>query len=91
MPVPVLLPSALAAQVGGQRRLDANGATVGAILDDVVSRFPDVGPRLRDDRGGVYPFVTVYLNDEDIRLVDGFATAVKDGDEIVIVPAVAGG
>ena len=91
MPIPVLLPSALAAQAGGKRRLDASGATVGAVLDDVASRFPAVGPRLRDGRGELYPFVTVYLNDEDIRLVDGFATAVKDGDEVVIVPAVAGG
>lgn len=91
MPIPVLLPSALATQTGGRRRLDATGATVGAVLDDVVSRFPAVGPRLRDDRGELYPFVTVYLNDEDIRLANGFATVVRDGDEVVIVPAVAGG
>lgn len=91
MPVPVFLPSALAAQTGGQRTHAATGATVGAVLDDLVARFPAVGPRLRDDKGEPYPFVTIYLNDEDIRLGDGFATAVQDGDEVVIVPAVAGG
>ena len=91
MSIPVRLPSALAAQTGGHRKLDAEGATVGAILDDVVQRFPSVGPRLRDEAGALYPFVTVYLNDQDIRFADGFATAVREGDEVVIVPAVAGG
>jgi molybdopterin synthase sulfur carrier subunit len=91
MPIPVRLPSALAAQAGGNRKLDAEGATVGAVLDHIVERFPSVGPRLRDAAGELYPFVTVYLNDQDIRFSEGFATAVTDGDEVVIVPAVAGG
>jgi MoaD family protein len=91
MPIPIRLPSALAAQTGGLRRLDAEGDTVGDVLDHLVRRFPAVGPRLRDDAGALYPFVTVYLNDQDIRFADGFATAVRAGDEIVIVPAVAGG
>jgi sulfur-carrier protein len=91
MPVPVVLPSALAAHTGGLRYHEAQGATVGTVLDDLVARFPAVGPRLRDADGAPYPFVTVYLNDEDIRLADGFATTVREGDEIVIVPAVAGG
>lgn len=91
MSIPVRLPSALATQTGGVRRLDAEGATVGAVLDHLVARFPSVGPRLRDGAGELYPFVTVYLNDQDIRFADGFATAVRDGDEVVIVPAVAGG
>lgn len=91
MPVPIFLPSALAAQAGGHRRLDAAGTTVGALLDDVVQRYPALGPRLRDADGTLYPFVTIYRNDEDIRLANGFATAVSDGDEVVIVPAVAGG
>lgn len=91
MPVPIFLPSALAAHTGGQRQLHAEGPTVGAALDDLVARFPTVGPRLRDAAGEPYPFVTVYLNDEDIRLANGFATMVREGDEIVIVPAVAGG
>lgn len=91
MPIPVRLPSALATQTGGVRTHDALGHTVGAVLDHVVSRFPAVGPRLRDREGLLYPFITVYLNDQDIRFANGFATAVSEGDEIVIVPAVAGG
>ncbi len=91
MPIPVFLPSALAAQAGGNRRIEASGATVGAVLDQVVTQYPAVGPRLRDAQGAPYPFVTVFLNDEDIRLAHGFETTVRDGDEIVVVPAVAGG
>lgn len=91
MPVPVFLPSALATQADGHRRIDASGDTVGAVLDAVVARYPAIGPRLRDAHGAPYPFVTVFLNDEDIRLADGFGTTVRDGDEIVVVPAVAGG
>jgi molybdopterin synthase sulfur carrier subunit len=91
MPTLVRLPSALAIQADGHRKLDAEGETVGAVLDHVVQRFPAVGPRLRDQAGELYPFVTVYLNNQDIRFSDGFATAVRDGDEVVIVPAVAGG
>jgi molybdopterin converting factor small subunit len=91
MPIPVRLPSALATQTGGVRRVDVEGGTVGAVLDHVVARFPSIGPRLRDAAGELYPFVTVFLNDQDIRFASGFDTVVRDGDEIVIVPAVAGG
>ncbi|GMV10315.1 MAG TPA: MoaD/ThiS family protein [Gemmatimonadaceae bacterium] len=91
MPVTVHLPSVLAAHAGGTRAIEAAGATVGATLDALVVRFPQLGPRLRDAQGAPYPFVTIYLNDEDVRLVGGFDAAVQDGDEVTIVPAVAGG
>lgn len=54
-------------------------------------RFPELAPRLRDADGRPYAFVTFYLNDEDIRFVGGFDAVVADGDEITIVPAIAGG
>ena len=54
-------------------------------------RFPRLAPRLRDDSGGPYPFVTFYLNDEDIRFRNGFETPVREGDEITVVAAIAGG
>ena len=91
MPITVLLPSVLAAQAEGNRSLDAGGATVGEALTQVVSRFPALGPRLRDEKGDLYPFVTLYLNDEDIRFLGGFDAALSDGDELSVVPAVAGG
>ncbi|MGQ0764537.1 MAG: MoaD/ThiS family protein [Gemmatimonadota bacterium] len=91
MSIPIHLPSVLAGQAGGVRRVDVNAPTVGAALDALVASHPAIAPRLRDESGNVYPFVTIYLNDEDIRLVGGFDATLADGDEISVVPAVAGG
>jgi molybdopterin converting factor small subunit len=91
MPITVLLPSVLAPQADGHRTLDASGSTVGEAITDVVSRFPALGPRLRDAKGDLYPFVTLYLNDEDVRFLGGFEATVRPGDELSVVPAVAGG
>ena len=87
----ISLPSVLTPLTGGVPTIDATGETVGAALDDVVKRFPALSPRLRDEQGALYPFVTIYLNDEDIRFVGGFDAALKPGDELSVVPAVAGG
>lgn len=91
MAITVLLPSVLATQAKGNRTIDADGTTVGEAISQVVSRFPDLGPRIRDEKGDLYPFVTLYLNDEDVRFLGGFEATVKDGDELSVVPAVAGG
>jgi molybdopterin converting factor small subunit len=85
------LPSVLTPLAGGQHTLDVAGNTVGETLDDVTRRFPSLAPRLRDEHGAPYPFVTIYLNDEDIRFLGGFSAAVQPGDELSVVPAVAGG
>ena len=85
------LPSVLTPLTGGQHTIEANGSTVGEALDDAVHRFPALSPRLRDERGEPYPFVSIYLNDEDIRFIGGFDAAVQAGDELSVVPAVAGG
>ena len=91
MPITLQLPGVLAPLAGGQRTIDARGATVGDVVADVSSRFPELAPRLSDGKGNPYPFVTIYLNDEDIRFAGGFQATVNDGDELVIVPAIAGG
>ena len=85
------LPSVLTPLAGGLHTLEATGQTVGAALDDVVRRFPSLSPRLRDEHGAPYPFVTIYLNDEDIRFIGGFDAPVQPNDELSVVPAVAGG
>ena len=69
----------------------ATGATVQAVLDDLGRQFPGVADRLFEKPGQLRRFVNVYLNDEDIRYLDSLTTAVKDGDELSIIPAVAGG
>ena len=90
--MPVLsLPSVLTPLTGGQHTIPATGTTVGQALDDVVRRFPALSPRLRDEHGAPYPFVTIYLNDEDIRFIGGFEAELKSSDELSVVPAVAGG
>jgi molybdopterin converting factor small subunit len=76
---------------GGQHTIPTTGATVAEALDDVVRRFPALSPRLRGDDGAPYPFVTIYLNDEDIRFIGGFEAPVRPDDEVTVVPAVAGG
>ena len=91
MPIPLQLPGVLAPLAGGRRTIDAEGATVGDVVANVSARYPELAPRLSDGNGNPYPFVTIYLNDEDIRFAGGFKTAVTDGDELVIVPAIAGG
>jgi sulfur-carrier protein len=91
MSLTIHLPSVLAPLAGGTRTLAATGATLGAAIADLTRKHPNLSPRLVDPVGAPYPFVTFYLNDEDIRLLEGFETPVHDGDELTIVPAVAGG
>jgi len=89
--ITVHLPNLLARLAADQPSIEAEGTTVGDAIDDIIARFPALGPRLRDEEGKPYPFVTLYLNDEDIRFRGGFAAPASDGDELIIVPTVAGG
>jgi len=91
MSVTLQLPAVLAKLADGRRSLEVQGATLGDVVADVAARFPGLAPRLRDAAGKPYPFVTFYLNDEDIRFKGGFAAPVHDGDEVTVVPAIAGG
>jgi sulfur-carrier protein len=91
MAVTLSLPTVLARLADGQSTLKATGATLGEVVAEVAERYPKLAPRLRDGAGEPYPFVTFYLNDEDIRFRGGFAAPVAEGDEITIVAAVAGG
>jgi sulfur-carrier protein len=90
MPVRINIPTPLRQHTEGQAVVEGKGATVQGILDDLGLRFPGITQRLFDN-GQVRRFVNVYLNDEDIRYLDNLATPVKDGDELSIIPAVAGG
>ena len=91
MPVTLNLPTVLAKLADGNKTLEASGTTLGDVVNVVAEQYPNLAPRLRDDAGQPYPFVTFYLNDDDIRFNGGFAAPVKDGDEVTIVPAIAGG
>lgn len=91
MPITIHLPTVLAPLAEGRRSLEAAGASVGEAVADIAARYPALATRLRDEQGNPYPFVAFYLNDRDIRLSGGFATAVREGDELIVVPAIAGG
>ena len=90
MPVTLHLPTVLA-KLADRKAIETRGSTVGEAVAEVAARYPSLAPRLRDDSGQPYPFVTFYLNDEDIRFHGGFDAPLADGDELTIVPAIAGG
>ena len=90
MPVKVQIPTPMRQHTDGQTVVEAAGTTVKGVLDDLGAKFPGLTARIFDN-GQVRRFVNIYLNDEDIRYLDNLATPVKDGDELAIIPAVAGG
>lgn len=94
MPVQVRIPTPLRKFTGGAESVAASGAsgtTVAAIIEDIESRHPGLKERICDDAGKVRRFVNVYVNGEDIRFLGSLDTPVQEGDEISIVPAIAGG
>ena len=74
-----------------QELVEAAGANIGEIIENLETSYPGIKERLCDQEGNVRRFVNIFLNDEDIRFLEDKATAVKEGDEISIVPAIAGG
>ncbi|HXG02659.1 MAG TPA: MoaD/ThiS family protein [Candidatus Binatia bacterium] len=91
MPVSVRIPTPLRALTRGTAEVQADGGTVEALVEDLDRRFPGLRERLVDERGELRRFVNIYVNEEDIRFLDGKATVLKDGDSVSIVPAIAGG
>jgi molybdopterin synthase sulfur carrier subunit len=91
MPVKVLIPTPLRNLTGNAAEVLLDAANVGAMIDGLEAKHPGLKERLCDNTGKLRRFVNVYLNEEDIRFLQGEATALKDGDEVSIVPAIAGG
>jgi MoaD family protein len=79
------------AATDGVAELSLEAATVGGLIEDIEARYPGMRGRLRDDTGQLRRFVNLYLNGEDVRFRDGLNTDLRAGDEVSIVPAVAGG
>ncbi len=91
MPTTISLPTVLRPHAEGARRLEAEGATVGEVFAQVASRHPKLGAQLLSPEGGLPVFVNVFVDDEDIRYLEGLSTPVTERTEITILPAVAGG
>jgi sulfur-carrier protein len=87
----VKLPTQLREATGGESALSVDGATVGEVLDALFDRHGELRDRLSDGDGGLRRFVNVYVDGEDIRYGEGLRTPVTDGQEVQILPAVAGG
>ena len=91
MPVTVRIPTPLRALTKGAADVQAKADTVDALIGDLERQFPGLRERLVDETGDLRRFVNIYVNQEDIRFMDNRATMLKDGDEVAIVPAIAGG
>lgn len=90
MSVTVSIPTILRPHTGGEKRVQADGATLAAVIGDLEANHPGISGRLLDD-GKLHRFVNIYVNDEDVRFSGGLDTAISDGDSVTILPAVAGG
>jgi molybdopterin synthase sulfur carrier subunit len=90
MSVTVKIPTQLREATDGDATVEVEGATVGEVLDALYARYGELRSRIAED-GGLRRFVNVYVGGEDIRFLDGLDTGVSEGDEVTILPAVAGG
>ena len=90
MAIEVQIPTILRTYTGGEKVVSAEGATLADLVSDLDVKFPGLKDRAVDD-AGLRRFVNVYLNDEDVRFLDGLGTTLSDGDSVTILPAVAGG
>ncbi len=90
MAVTVRIPTPLRTLTGGEESVEATGANVGALIDNLESNHPGIKERLLDEKG-VRRFVNIYVGEEDIRFLDGLETQLQGNEEVSIVPAIAGG
>ena len=91
MPVNVRIPTPLRKLTNEQELVQVTAPTIGEAIKELQGRFPGIAERLVDEKGEVRRFVNVYVNEEDIRFLQNQHTALKDGDEVSIIPAIAGG
>lgn len=91
MPVKVRIPTPLQKLTKDQAEVNVSAKNVKELLEGLEHQFPGIKGRLCEDSGKVRRFVNIYLNDEDIRFLNQESTALKDGDEVSIIPAIAGG
>lgn len=91
MAIEVRIPTILRPYTNGAKAVEGAGDTLAALVDDLDTRHPGLKARLVTEEGALHRFVNIYVNDEDVRFTGALDTALKDGDSVTILPAVAGG
>ncbi|MBV8050739.1 MAG: MoaD/ThiS family protein [Acidobacteriaceae bacterium] len=91
MPITVQIPTPLRRLTGGTGKVTCSAANLGELFSALDQQFPDLKPHLRDEGGEVRRFLNIYVNEEDIRFLGGNSYAFQDGDEVLLVPSIAGG
>ena len=87
----VRVPTPLRPMTGGKSEIEIEGSTIAQVIDNLGAAHPGLKERLYDEKGEVRRFINIYVNEEDIRFLTGKDTPLKDGDEVSIIPAIAGG
>jgi len=85
------MPAPLRTYTNGQAEIDLHGGTVGEAMDDLVEQFPALRPHLFNGKAELRPFVNLFLNDENIKVLRGLDTPLKEGDRLMLIPSIAGG
>jgi molybdopterin synthase sulfur carrier subunit len=91
MSVIVRIPTPLRKLTQNKPEVEVSGKNIESLIDNLETNYPGIKERIYDEANNIRRFVNIYLNDEDIRFLEGKSTAVKDGDEVSIIPAIAGG
>ena len=91
MAVSILVPAALRAYTERQAEIEVSGATTGEAIADLAAKYPDIRKHLYKDDDNLRDFINVYIGDTNIKEIEGLKTPVKDGDSVMLVPAIAGG
>lgn len=91
MSIKVVLPTAFTRHTDGKKQLDSNAGDLPSLLAEIDSSFPALATQIKDENGKLRKFINIYINDEDIRFLGGDSYAFQDGDEVMLIPSIAGG
>jgi molybdopterin synthase sulfur carrier subunit len=91
MSIKVMLPAAFTRHTDGQKQFDSTAPNLPGLLADIDQSFPALSHQIKDENGKLRRFINIYVNDEDIRFLGGETYAFQDGDEVMLIPSIAGG
>jgi sulfur-carrier protein len=91
LPIKVVLPTAFTRHTDGKKQLDSSAINLPALLAEIDRSFPALATQIKDENGKLRKFINIYINDEDIRFLGGDTYTFQDGDEVMLIPSIAGG